>query len=1437
MVTTVEPTAPARDNSDEDAAGDLPVKSWFARLVSSKEPANAGASRWWLAGAFLVALALVIPDAFGRQFVDTKLDLTVSPFRLLGHLLNLWDPNGWFGFLQDQYQGYAFPIAPFFAIGHLLAVPPWITERLWIAILMAVAFWGVVRLTEAMDIGSRPTQLFAGVAYAFWPTFTILVGINTAALHPGVLLPWVMIPLVKGCKGGSTLRAAALSALAVLFMGGVNAADTLDVLIMPVIFLLTREASPRRRSLAGWWVVCTGLATMWWLIPLLFLGKYGFNFLPYTEQSSLTTSTMSASTVLQGVGDWVSQLTLGGQVWDPSGSTLVNLPFAIFGSSVVAAVGLFGLARRDLRERRFLLVVFAVAFVLATAGYWGPLGGPFGEYLRPLLNAGLAPFRNVYKFEPLIALPLVIGIAHALRVAQPHVTKRRAYVVAVGALSVLGIVSLASPFLLGRIPTPNAFPAIPKYWYQTADYLSDHAPRTTALVLPASSHGFYTWGWTIDEPLEALAKSPWVDREVAPYSGDASTRVIDAVDQEVRTGLPQPGLAELLARSGISYIVLQNDSQWQLSDSPSPLTINNVLGESGISMVKSFGPVVKTYAGNNPTLRVLHGAFQVPYPTIQIFKIPDVSAVQTFPTVTAAMATGGPEADLQLFNQGVVKPNQAVVLAGDSQAKYTGPLLAVTDTLRRENYQFGLVNDNFSYTLSPSQLTSVVGSPDGPQQPRQMLPFAGVQHQTVADYVGAVSVDASSYGSWTLSLPEYNPANVFDHDSSTGWTAGSPNGSDGQWIDIQFNHPMNLRHSTIKLLQSVGRPTATQIEVTTDKGSVLDHVVPSNKRQPLVTPAGKASWMKVTFVKVDGEVIGGANAGIQSISIPGLHVQPYLKPPQEAIGDGAKQTVFSFATTQVDPTSILRAEPEPVMARTFSTPRSTRATVTGTVIPEKGKALNDLFGSSALHVSASSTFDNLPSLRPDNLFDEQIDTEWIANGRNATLKMSWPQPKVLSQVSVVFARAQITAKPEEILIKSPFGNRLLHVSDAGGADVIKFKPLDTDQIQVSFPQVQKTVVDNGLGGTSVTPVGLAELEFPALQQYGTTQPNPAQMFVRLCGAGPEVSIDGHLYQTFVWGTYGNLLNLQPLNFEVCSNSPPAAGTKPRLFAPQAVPLPAGTHYLLALPSTRAIAPFTVVGATLSTPAAKQSSAPVRDTSILTWGPENRSVRVGPGEQSYLEVHQNVNSGWVATLNGQTLRPVTLDGWQQGFVVPAGSGGEVRMTYQPENLYLGGLFVGGLGVLLLLVLLVLSYKGKTRVGQWGTGSEAAAAWQTALPTWLSVAVPAIVIFIVGGPLVLLVPLLIVVARRWPRALPWIALAGMGVAGLVSAANPGSGAQSGAGAFSPWAQAAAVLSIAAVLTPIILGNRREHGADVPPDVEDGHTNGAGSAPQTSTKTADL
>lgn len=58
------------------------------------------------------------------------------------------------GQVQNQAYGYFFPHGLFFAVGDLLHLPPWITQRFWWALLLAVGFVGVVRLAEALRIGS-----------------------------------------------------------------------------------------------------------------------------------------------------------------------------------------------------------------------------------------------------------------------------------------------------------------------------------------------------------------------------------------------------------------------------------------------------------------------------------------------------------------------------------------------------------------------------------------------------------------------------------------------------------------------------------------------------------------------------------------------------------------------------------------------------------------------------------------------------------------------------------------------------------------------------------------------------------------------------------------------------------------------------------------------------------------------------------------------------------------------------------------------------------------------------------------------------------------------------------------------------------------------------------------------------------------------------------
>ncbi len=112
--------------------------------------------------------------------------------------------------------------------------------------------------------------------------------------------------------------------------------------------------------------------------------------------------------------------------------------------------------------------------------------------------------------------------------------------------------------------------------------------------------------------------------------------------------------------------------------------------------------------------------------------------------------------------------------------------------------------------------------------------------------------------------------------------------------------------------------------------------------------------------------------------------------------------------------------------------------------------------------------------------------------------------------------------------------------------------------------------------------------------------------------------------------------------------------------------------------------------------------PARSTDVRSWGDDgDRTVRVGAGPASLLWMHENMNPGWEATLDGRRLTSTVVDGWQQGFEVPAGEGGDVRITFAPEPSYVAALVVGAGAALLLLVLAGVAFLTRRR---WLLGPE-------------------------------------------------------------------------------------------------------------------------------------
>ncbi|MFE4716121.1 alpha-(1-_3)-arabinofuranosyltransferase, partial [Streptomyces sp. NPDC056728] len=857
-------------------------------------------SRRWLLAFWATLFVLFVAVSPGRMTFDTKLGVALDPWKFLTDLGDLWHDRAGFGGIFDQYVGYSFPMLPYYGLARLTHLPVWLAERLWLSIIVTVAFWGALRLAERLRIGSPRTRLLGAVAYALWPAFTIVVGSTSAAALPGAFLPWVLLPLTNDRT--SARVAATRSALLIPFMGGVNAAATLASLLPVGLYLLSRPAGPRRRKLIAWWTPSVILATAWWILPLLLLGVYGENFLPYVETSQTTTGTMSAAESLRGAGNWVAYLHFG-EAWLPAGWTVATAAVTVVGSALAAAFGLAGLARRDLPERRWLVLTVLTVALITLAGYGGALGAPFHSTVQSWLNGGLVPFRNIYKFQTGLGLALAFGLMHVTAVAaEPRGARplrHRRYAPLLAAVLILP--GLAWPYLNGSILQPGSFRSLPAYWDTTAHWLKKYSPDSRALVVPATAHGIYTWGSPIDQPLDVLAESRWAQRDYVPFGTPGNRRALDAVEQALTTGGEVPGLQDYLSRAGLYFVVVRNDlDPDQLGYVPTA-TVKRTLEESGYRRVTGFGPV--TTGG-----RIAEGTpLQVEglYPRLRAVEIyapgsarrPGQAAL--LPVSGTAEVSGGPESLLPL-SADLAMRGRPTVLAGDNHPGIGTPALRTAgDGLRRADTRFGLVGSNTSYTYTPTERNSPGSTQDPGAKPRQILPGDGVRHQTTAVLRGAAQVTASSSGNWLFHLPQYDPVNAFDGNPDTAWAEGTPGTPDGQWLRIAFSSktPVPGTLQVTPLPQEGVRAAPTRIRVQTESGSATSPLQPNGRRQTVKAPAGNTSWLRVTILGAQAGHTGLAGAGFSDVDIPGVRVTRLLRLPQ----DSTDAQQFSFHATTEEP--------------------------------------------------------------------------------------------------------------------------------------------------------------------------------------------------------------------------------------------------------------------------------------------------------------------------------------------------------------------------------------------------------------------------------------------------------------------------------------------------------------------------------------------------------
>jgi arabinofuranan 3-O-arabinosyltransferase len=1277
----------------------------------SVQSAWRNAGRYLTPGICLLLVLLPFITAPGQIIADTKLNLAISPAGFLARALTLWDPQQ-FGGLQNQAVGYLFPMGPFFALGKLAAVPAWITQRLWIALLLIAAFTGAQRLAARFGIGVPWTRALAGLAYALSPIALSMLGATSAEFLPMAMLPWILLPLAGAVRGQvSPARAAARSAVAVGLCSGINAASTIAVLVPALIYVLVSartpaaqgpRSSPSRWRLLAWWAPASLLATCWWSVPLVLLARYGVSFLPYTESAAVTTSATSLSNVLRGTSDWISYLDVTGQPWWPLGFRIATgwLPTLLTG--LIAAAGLTGLivrvpvsgaggaegqegllapARPAVRiaERRFLLLSVIAGVVIIGTGHVSSLGNPLAGPLDSLINGAASPFRNLWKFDPMVRLPVALGLAHLLAARRPERGLSRALGRALFAAAGLAIAGVAGLAYLSGLAEPGSFGAIPSYWTQAAGWINTHAGNQAVLVEPGAAFGQYLWGSPLDDVLSPLTSADYVRRDLSDIGSAGNERLLETIDQRLSAGDGSAGLTDLLARMGVKYVVVRNDLDRSALNGAWPARIHQAIAESpGITRAARFGTFTGSFAPDNA---VSH--FDAPYPPVEIYHVAGAEPAATVqPAAGTLRVYGGPESLLTLAGENLLGP------AGSSGAAGSRPVLlnddgagqpvsgsVVSDSLRRRVRSFGTIRASYSPALTAAQPAATFEAADDFTEP------GWDKYQSVARYIGIADVTASSSASDVAAIPAQwssgrLPSAAVDGNLFTQWESGSWTGPVGQWIELKFAAAVDPRTIDVAFDASFASgPPVTQVRISTASGEATDAVAVTSSMQPLRVPPGPTGWLRITVTGLALRPVPptGAQVSIYDIAVPGVHpartiVAPAVPGPDPSAVVLAKQEpppsgcMLTSMRWVCSPRLAVSTEEQYGLDRTFYENSAEQAVVHGSAVLVNA-ALADQFmrlSPGEPQVTASSVYTGAdPQDQAAAAFDGNQATSWVASAsdRRPTLRIRWSGPRTVSQLTI--ERPPGASGSLQVQLTGSGGQRRgAGVTNSG---MVRFAPMRTSSLTITFIP-------------TYAPVQVTGVDIPGVPQVST----PSGTFRLACGLGPSLTLNGQAVATSVTGFFASLQTEQTVQFTACSPVQLAAGAN-RLVEPT------GDAF--------SIQDAVVQG---TDAAASSSAASPATPRVVRWTATARTLRVSAAARSYLVIDENFNPGWKAVIGGRTLAPVRLDGWKQAWVLPAGTSGLVRLTFGPELLFRVTV-IGGLAVLALMLLAAAWPAGRRRRG--------------------------------------------------------------------------------------------------------------------------------------------
>ncbi|MBA2952379.1 DUF3367 domain-containing protein [Nocardioides sp. MAH-18] len=1154
------------------------------------------------------------------------------------------------------------PYAFLVALGTDAGLSAHTVEATWRVVVAVVAVLGAVYLARGLspDPGTKGTTRESWAPWAgalFFAVGTVLV--PTVVRSPGdglaaACLPWVVAPLLVRGRGW---RPSVLSAAWVGLAGVGSIGWALAVLVAGLVAALPR----RRADVVGAlrWMVLAAAASAWWLV-----------LAAWELRHSADVSAFTSGTVRGEVAAALGRPDLA-----------VLALVTVVGGPIVVALGAL-LLRSPRLDRVFVAALLSVVAAAALLAWFGarPLPVP-APAVGELPTGAAAPLLGLLGLAGLVAwCPLAADLGHRLTWVRDRRAPRRAAEVAGGVVAVLvGITAFAGVAATVAEPAPVAAEES-QLLDLLADWSSTAAPGR-ALVLPAEVG-------SSDLPAigTALGARPWIGRDAEPTSGAGGTTAIDDLISRLVRGDAGPGTSSALRRLGISYVLVRlGGSVDEDRERPTAL-VRSALDSIGADRVTVLrGPDPDEGSDN----RLMDFGVRSLTPQIEVWAPPAVAGGWVYEgEPVAVVGDAGTVSDLA--GAGVVRDRAIRLRPGSEEGA-----LVVSDSARRRDVDQRVPLDPYGPDL-------------GVDDPRSVLPTDGAPvTSAVARLEGALRVTASSSAA-DLDAAHRElgtaPAAAIDDNAFTAWQSRRGSGV-GAWWQVEFREPTRVSGTEVQMVRNALSEIAVdEIQVSADDREV-SYAVDDEGRVDL-GDLGEVKRLRITVTSVAGAVGDDDSIGIVDVTVPGVEVRsPVVLDDTPAAG--WLMTVRPASTTQCVPV-VPRSDDEAAMATTCSaglwvngadissldrvvrTSRSTSVVGRAWMVAgntQDAAALADRIA--APSVMASSTGSAAADLRarPQAAADADLTTAWrpAASDRQPTLTLAWTDLAEVRGLRLLPPTADVGSRPTRVRVTAEVTGRRTGIR---GADVVREVDVDTDGA-IDLPGIYtRTVtitvlddtgvpsVNSATGAVQSMPVAVGEVEIlggPAVTYDGSRSQRVA------CDEGPVVTIDGVEHGIEMDVSPDQIVQGAQVLGTVCGRGRLVAGENRVLLPSTFLWQPRGLILVDAAVD---------LGAEGATAYSAAGPAPV-STDLLAAGDhaDSSPLDLGAGDGTRtLVLPLPAGAGWQASVDGERLDPVTVDGWAQGWVVPAGSG-EVDVRYSSGDELVRTALVASAGWAAVLLLLV------------------------------------------------------------------------------------------------------------------------------------------------------